>query len=812
MFAAVYPLIRTRAFSEPFDYDVPAELQAGLCVGALVVVPLGAQKVFGLVVELAEHSAHQGRLLPLLDIVDLPAVPRELIELARHVSDYYLSALLVALALVTPPTAALRVEKRVVLTEAGLAALAGGEAGLAPRSGPAKRGGAAGRQDAGKTHGAAGRQVAAETQSEAAAPSPAAKKAAIARYRRRGWLKTTYRWRVVQGEAVARLISLAAAAADEDKPKRLGAKQMAALALLAAGPLDERELRAGSGLSAVGLTSLIAAGIVTAAAGLSASVCRPLPRGFDPPVAPELLPAQQAALDTILGQAGTGAEVLLHGVTGSGKTEVYLRAAAEVLARGQSALFLVPEIGLTGQTAERLCARFPDQAVAVLHSGLSAGERLAAYRAVASGDTRLVIGARSAVFAPLRDLGLIVIDEEHDSSYKQENEPRYDARTVARWRAQASGAVIVLGSATPSVEAFARVAAHADLEQRVNGSLPPVLEVIDMKGLHGIFSPQLSAALTQAVEAGEKAMLFLNRRGYAAYLVCQNCGHTWMCPRCDVTLTLFGHSRGLRCRTCGYNEPAPGQCVSCGSADLIRYGFGTERLEREVATLLPGVELLRLDSDVAASHSRLQAVLDRFAAPGGKILVGTQMIAKGHHFPEVTLVGVVNADLELHFPDFRAEERTFAMLVQVGGRSGRGERPGRVLVQTLDPEARPIALACAGEGERFYAEELVRRRLLGYPPETTLVALEISSLDSDKASKGGRFVADKLRSALSDAETVLGPGPLWRERGRYASRVVVKSIEIGKTMETVRAVSERYGPRFAARGARLMVDVEPQWL
>jgi primosomal protein N' (replication factor Y) len=804
MFAAVYPLIRTRAFSEPFDYAVPEEARRRVRVGALVVVPLGSQRVFGLVVELRSRSTHAGQLVPLLEVVDLPAVPPDLLELAEHLAAYYVTALPVALALVAPPTSALRIEKRLELTEAGRAALKGGETSLAAWAPPQAENLADDAEPTGGAGALASRAPAGATQLSEEAERTG--RAPVTRYRRRGWLRMAYRWRVVHSDVAARLCRLGAA-----RPPRLGARQKAALDLLAAGPLDERTLRRQSGLSAAGLSSLAAAGAVVVADEPSLRVCGPLAAASAAPP-PELLPAQGAALAAVLEAAGTGGEVLLHGVTGSGKTEVYLRAAAELLARGRSVLFLVPEIGLTGQTISRLCERFPDEEVAVLHSGISAGERLEAYRAVGSGRARIVIGARSAVFAPLHDLGLIVIDEEHDPSYKQENEPRYDARTIARWRAQASGAVLVLGSATPSVEAFARVTAHADLESRVDGSQPPDLEIIDMRGSHGVFSPELAGALTHTIEAGEKAILFLNRRGYAAYLVCEQCGHTWTCPRCDVTLTLFGHGRGLRCRICGHSEPAPGQCAACGSADLARFGFGTERLEREVALLLPGVELLRLDSDVASSFTRLQAVLDRFAAPGAKVLVGTQMIAKGHHFPEVTLVGVVNADLELHFPDFRAEERTFAMLVQVGGRSGRGERPGRVLVQTLDPQARAIARACAGEGELFYAEELERRRLLGYPPATTLVALELSSTDPDKAAKGVRFVADKLLAVLSGGEVVLGPGPLRRERGRYASRVVVKSMSVGKTIETVSRLSARYGARFAARGARLVVDVEPQWL
>jgi primosomal protein N' (replication factor Y) len=526
---------------------------------------------------------------------------------------------------------------------------------------------------------------------------------------------------------------------------------------------------------------------------------------------PDLLGEQQRALHSILCETQPGDEVLLHGVTGSGKTEVYLQAAQAMLESGRSVLLLVPEIGLTGQTVARVKRRFSGVRVAVLHSGLSAGERLLAYAAIARGEVRIVVGARSAVFAPLVDLGLIVVDEEHDTSYKQDNEPAYDARTVARWRAAATGAVVVLGSATPSVESFARVPLHADLLQRVDGSQPPRLEIVDMRDHHGVFSPELAEALTAAVDAGDKAILFLNRRGYASYLVCDHCGHTWECPRCDVTLALFG-SHTLRCRTCGHTEPPPAVCPACGSSDLVRHGFGTERLEREVRLLLPGVDLLRLDSDVAGSYARLQQVLGSFAEPGAKVLVGTQMIAKGHHFPDVTLVGVVNADLTLHFPDFRAEERTFSLLIQVGGRSGRGDRPGRVVVQTLDPEARPIALAAAGKEEEFYAEELGRRRELGYPPAGFLVGLDLSGAARDKVEVAGRYTADRLTAKLGDLAQVLGPGPLWRERGRHACRLVIKTAETGKTLDVLRDWLAANRDRYAARGVRVVPDVEPQWL
>ncbi|MFA4964024.1 MAG: primosomal protein N' [Thermoleophilia bacterium] len=791
-FAAVFPLIRTRAFAEAFDYSVPGELGARLQVGSLVAVPLGAQTVIGVVLELRPTTAHEGRMLPVRDLLDVPAVPGDLLELARQVEGYYLTSFAAALALVCPPMAALKVVRQYELTPEGRAAREAGEEGLGEIAG---------------------------------LKLPAGPLTSLGeRYRRKGWVRTAYRVHVL-GASTAR----PRLRRGGETPSRLGPRQRAALRVVEeAVALDDRSLRAACGISLPGLRRLIDAGALVVEEGTvpAGAAATGTVEAVPPPVAaqvarlracarladvPALLPEQRRALHAVLCEARPGDEVLVHGVTGSGKTEVYLQAAQAALEGGRSVLLLVPEIGLTGQTVARVQERFAGERIAVLHSGLSSGERLLAYRDVAAGEVRIVVGARSAVFAPLADLGLVVVDEEHDTSYKQESEPAYDARTVARWRAQRSGAVVVLGSATPSVESFARVPLHADLRRRVDGSRPPALEIVDMRGQHAVFSPALAEALTAALDAGDKAILFLNRRGFASLLVCDRCGFTWECPRCDVTLTLFG-GRGLRCRTCGHTEPAPGICPGCGSTELVRHGFGTERVEREVRGLLPGVELLRLDSDVAGSYARLRAVLERFAQPGARILIGTQMIAKGHHFPDVTLVGVVNADLTLHFPDFRAEERTFAMLVQVGGRSGRGERPGRVLVQTLSPDARPIAYAAAGEEERFYAEEVERRRELGYPPQTTLIALEVSGRDEHKVGLAGQFTAERVGGLLAHGELVLGPGPLWRERGRSACRVLVKTTTTGKTLDVLRAWLSRDRDRFATRGVRLVPDVDPQWL
>jgi primosomal protein N' (replication factor Y) len=343
----------------------------------------------------------------------------------------------------------------------------------------------------------------------------------------------------------------------------------------------------------------------------------------------------------------------------------------------------------------------------------------------------------------------------------------------------------------------------------VDGSLPPPLEVVDLRDSREVLCGGLRQALVACVDAGQKAILFLNRRGLASYVSCGHCGHTWLCPACDVAYSLFRQGTELRCRVCGRRQTAPHACPVCGGLDVGRHGVGTEQLEAEVGRLLPGIDLLRLDSDVAASYARLRAVLDRFGAPGARVLVGTQMIAKGHHFPEVTLVGVVNADLALYFPDYRAEERTFAMLLQVGGRAGRGEHRGRVIVQTYNPDARPIVFAASGDEDGFYADELQRRRLLDYPPASTLLALETSALSFEAVAAVATDLAVAARRSLTGEVSVVGPGPVWRERGRLYCRTVVKTTHAGETIAETRDLVAARRPDASRRGVRLLVDVEP---
>src|SRR5436309_11153173 len=483
---------------------------------------------------------------------------------------------------------------------------------------------------------------------------------------------------------------------------------------------------------------------------------RPPPGGreslaAEPP--PERLgPEQERAVERIVSglDTGRGGNLLLHGATGSGKTEVYLRACEAALERGLGAIVLVPEIALTPQALGRFRARFGDR-VALLHSGLSEAERRDERERVAQGEARVVVGARSAIFAPVRGLGLVCVDEEHDPSYKQDSDPRYDARTVAAKRAALEGAVALYGSATPRPESWERLE-RLELRERLGAKLPPV-RVVDLRREAGYpLSAPLLAELGRIAESGGKAILLLNRRGIAPALHCRACGTTFRCPLCDVALVLH-RDGGLHCHHCGHVEPEPEACPVCRSTEIARIGAGTQRLERELAAKVPELELIRLDADTTANPEELAAALRRFRETDRAVLLGTQMVAKGHHFAGVELAGVVDADTGLGLPDFRAEERTFQLVTQLAGRSGR-DAPGRVIVQTFQPDARPLVLAANHDVPRFLADELARRRELGYPPFRHLVRVVATGPDE----RGPSALLEELKAGLgADA---LGPAPL----------------------------------------------------
>jgi len=595
---------------------------------------------------------------------------------------------------------------------------------------------------------------------------------------------------------------------------RLGVKQRAVLEALRAGEMSGPELAAAVGSDRQTLRRLEDRGLVAtrssrlrrrpADSGLAAAADRP-----------ELLPEQEQAVESIVaaldGDASAERSLLLHGVTGSGKTEVYLAAVEAALARGRGAIVLVPEIGLAPQAVARFRARLGDR-FAVLHSALSPGERYDEWRRLRSGEASVCVGPRSAVFAPVRDLGLIVVDEEHDASYKQEGDPCYDARTVARRRAADSGAVLVAGTATPRPEAWLELP-RVELPRRVDGLRMPPVELVDMRAADprsGPLHPDTWEALDGVHAAGAKAIVMINRRGFAPWLTCRSCGHHWSCPNCDVSLIVHRHSGRLVCHHCAHVEPQPRACAECASTTLSRSGAGTERIEELLAERLAPMPVFRLDSDTAAERGAHARILARFGEAPSGVLVGTQMVAKGHDFPEVTLSAILDADATLRFPDFRAEERTFAMVAQLAGRSGRGEAGGEVIVQTLAPGAASIEHAARHDSAGFLAGELERRRLLRYPPYSHLVRINFACEQEAKLETASGELATELREKLPGASELLGPAPMFRVRNRHRRRILIKAADREGTVAAVRAVVERRASDRSLKGVAIGVDVDPQ--
>jgi primosomal protein N' (replication factor Y) (superfamily II helicase) len=522
---------------------------------------------------------------------------------------------------------------------------------------------------------------------------------------------------------------------------------------------------------------------------------------------------------------------LLHGVTGSGKTEVYLRAAETALEQGRGVIVLVPEIALTPQTVSRFVDRFGDT-VAVLHSQLRGAERYAEWRRLREGEARICVGPRSAVFAPIERLGLIVVDEEHEASYKHEGDPRYDARDVAAERARRSGAVLLLGSATPRAESAHR-ATRATLPRRVDGRPLPPVEVLDMRGESDGLHPQTAQALAAVRDARGKAIVLLNRRGWSNFLSCRSCGRVWSCPQCDVALVLHRASGFVACHHCGHREPAPESCSECASTSVARHGAGTERMAHELASVLDdgAFPIFRLDADVASAAAAagagartpasespapdfgdaVGALLCRFESADCGVLIGTQMVAKGHDFPDVSLGVVLDADATLRFPDFRAEERTFSLIAQLAGRVGRGGE-GRVLAQTIAPQARAILHAASHDSDGFLRGELERRQALRYPPFSHLIRVVCSAEEAERARLAATAVRDRLADAREGAAelSVLGPAALFRLRGREREALVIKAVERRPAVRAVGDAVHRIAAGGAHQGVHFSVDVDPQ--
>ena len=543
---------------------------------------------------------------------------------------------------------------------------------------------------------------------------------------------------------------------------------------------------------------------------------------------PEPTPGQAQAIKRLTAALeGAGGRFLLRSVTGSGKTEVYIRLIRRALELGRTAIVLVPEIALTPQMVSWLHGRFGADA-AVLHSSLSAGERYDEWRRIRSGEARVVIGARSAVFAPLENIGVIVVDEEHETSYQSDHRPRYDAREVAWRRAGRHGAVLLLGSATPSISTYMRVLPGVrpenrleliELRQRVNGRPMPQVDIVDMRGEfergnHSIFSAKLSAQLRECLDGGHQAMLFINRRGHSTFVSCRACGKAVRCDQCDVTMTYHQADDLLRCHYCGKTMAPPRQCPACGSAYIKYFGAGTQKVEEEVARQFPDARVARMDIDTTREKDAHARILDAFRRGESNVLVGTQMIAKGLDFPNVTLVGVVAADMTLNLPDYRSVERTFQLITQVAGRAGRAATPGRVVVQTYDPEHYGVKLAAAQDYRAFFNRESAYRRQALYPPFTVIARIVYSARETEAARAAAeaaeaafnRFIdASGARRDVVQMRAV--EAPLRQLRGEFRWQLFLKvyfKADVGRLSAYMQSLADA-----VPEGVRAELEINP---
>ncbi|HAP5489551.1 primosomal protein N' [Enterococcus faecalis] len=542
---------------------------------------------------------------------------------------------------------------------------------------------------------------------------------------------------------------------------------------------------------------------------------------FEKTTALSLNAEQQVAVETILQsvQEQQSQTYLLEGITGSGKTEVYLQVIAEVLNQGKTAIMLVPEISLTPQMVQRFKSRFGEH-VAVMHSGLSQGEKYDEWRKIERGEAEVVVGARSAIFAPIENIGVIIVDEEHEASYKQEETPRYHARDLAIWRSEYHHCPVVLGSATPSLESRARaqknVYQRLRLTQRANQAATlPTIDVVDMRkevenSNVSSFSMSLQEKLQERLEKNEQSVLLLNRRGYSSFVMCRDCGYVLPCPNCDISLTLHMDSKTMKCHYCGHEERIPYRCPNCGQDKIRYYGTGTQKVEEELQTLLPESRILRMDVDTTRRKGAHEKILRTFGEGQADILLGTQMIAKGLDFPNVTLVGVLNADTALNLPDFRSSERTFQLLTQVSGRAGRAEKPGEVIIQSFNPEHYAIQLAKAQDYEDFYTKEMYIRHRGDYPPYYFTVQITASHPEENEAAKQMFQIATKLKQGLSPQAILLGPTPnaIMRVNNRYFYQVIIKYKQEPMLQPLLKEILTDT-QRATARGLKLSIDAEP---
>jgi primosomal protein N' (replication factor Y) len=798
------PVFRT------FTYRVPDELTGLVAAGKRVLVPFGSRRLTGYVLG-PQGDPVDRDTKAVLDVPDEdPLFPGDMVPFFRWIADYYIHPLGHVIRCALPGGLDNRDYAACSLTAAGREALQ--RADLPPVE-QALLTAAAQRplrlKDIGRI-----------------APT-AAPRAAMASLERRGWVVLERRLSADRIRPLTETFVLPGSSCPHMKslsPQRRKILEVTA----AAGEMSLRELKTAAATTATTIRALARSGDLILEDRL---IYRdPFGEPVAPDVPPVLTAEQQDVVERVIGVLGKGFwAYLLAGVTGSGKTEVYMQLAAEVIRQGMSVLILIPEIALISQMERRFRARFGER-VALLHSALSPGQRYDQWLRIQRGEAAITIGARSAIFAPFARVGLLVVDEEHDTSYKQEGSLRYNARDLALVRAKLDGGVAVLGSATPSVQSYYNATCNKSIEitlaQRVERrplpqiTLVDLREMRDLRGIRRFISPELHQAMVETLARKEQVLLFLNRRGFATFPVCRDCGEGIRCRNCDISLTLHQKLNAYKCHYCGFSQAASTACSRCGSTRIQNLGLGTEKIETAVTGLFPEARVSRMDRDTTARKGSVLRILKDLRKGRIDVLVGTQMVAKGHDFPNITLVGIICADLSMNFPDFRAGERTFQLLAQVAGRAGRGDAPGRVILQTYNPEHFSIVAARKQDFRAFYDQEIGFRRALKYPPFSRIIQLKIAGRDERQTTAVARALGEqchrlqKRESGFRKDVEIMGPieAALTRIAGKYRWQILLKGFGVAPLHGFVQRLLFDHPGLFNRRGVTVAIDVDPFFL
>lgn len=784
-----------------FTYAVPEALAGDVAVGKRVLVPFGKRVLTGYVTALVETAAVD-KVRDIKDVLDAaPLFNEKGLRFLKWMSSYYLAPLGQVLGLIHPPGADIRGRRFFKLAPAALAG------GVAER-------------------GLAGELLDFLRNSEREVLLTVLLKSfkgraiysVLARLVEKGLINEEVKLTGGSHGRREKLVSPVLSESIEPPGDSTPAQKRLYELLVKKGETSLAELSKELGNASAAVKRLEEKGLVTVREVRNP----PDPMGLVTGRAARHEPndEQRAAIKAITGVIGKEvfSPFLLYGVTGSGKTLVYLEVIEEVIRRGGRALLLVPEIGLTSWAAEYLKDRFGEH-VAIYHSGLTAAQRCGQWRRIQSGEARIIVGARSSLFAPITDLSLIIVDEEHDPSYKQEEVVRYNGRDAALMLGKFLKIPVVLGSATPRVESFYNSGrgrlTMLRLDKRVEERPLPPVEIVDMKGSKGmIISERLKTLMEETFSQGHQVLLFLNRRGFSGCLICRDCGHSFACANCSVTLTFHKGSRRLRCHYCGYSTMVPDACPLCNGINLRDPGMGTEKVEEEVKMLFPDKKILRMDSDTARKKGALKAMMSAMESREADVLIGTQMVSKGHHYPGITLVGIISGDTSLNIPDFRSPERTFQLVTQAAGRGGRGEAPGKVLIQTLNSSHYALKRASCHDYDGFYADEIEARRELFYPPFSRLALLRIEGPGERAALKASsvlQAVAKRLLPAYGKNISCLGPAPalVARVKGEYRFHMLIKGAEPAGLHDFVVELARGYGEKFASASTRLVIEMDP---